>query len=217
MAKVEPVAPRVGAEPVAESAARETGASGAGDRPAPLDPASAMAPDANERRPTSSVRQPGLAYDSAVEEYTEYEGSGAPGWAEANGRVGEIGGWREYAKELYAPAPEAATAVPEPMPEPEMGAAEAMPTTAAKAAGDRPMPLDPAEAMTPDESERAPEPSMPKAALEYDSVLADYDAYEESDGPNWVEANERVGEIGGWREYAKELFEPAAADTGDVQ
>ena len=212
---VERDTPRVDAEPLVGNAAREGGAKGAGDRPAPVDPVAAMTPDADERGSTSSVRQPGIAYDSAVEEYAERENPAAPGWAEANERVGEIGGWREYAKELYTPAPETGTATPEPMPEPNMGAAETLPATAAKPAGDRPMPVDPAEAMAPDESERTPEPSMPKAALEYDSVLADYDAYEESDGPNWIEANERVGEIGGWREYAKELFEPAAAATGD--
>ena len=84
----------------------------------------------------------------------------------------------------------------------------------AKPAGDRPVPVEPARATAPGD-ERTPEPAVPKAALGYDSAFADYVPYEETDGPKWIEANERVGEIGGWREYAKELYEPAPAADGE--
>ena len=199
-----------------ESAAQEeTGAKPAGDRPAPIDPAQAMAPDADERTTVPLVREPSLRHDSALEGYAGYDESNAPGWGEANDRVGEIGGWREYAKELYTPAPEPVSAESESTPEPEMGSAETRPATAAKPAGDRPMPVDPAKAIAPENGERESAPSVSKATLEHDSVLADYARYEESDGPNWIEANERVGEIGGWREYAKELYEPAPTTSDD--
>ncbi|MGB7183874.1 MAG: hypothetical protein WBD51_18180, partial [Burkholderiaceae bacterium] len=43
------------------------------------------------------------------------------------------------------------------------------------------------------------------APLNYESPLADFRAFE-PDAPmqSWVEANKRVGEIGGWRVYLKE-------------
>ena len=87
----------------------------------------------------------------------------------------------------------------------------------ARPAGDRSPPPDPARTIANGEGEPGSGPSMPKTALRHDSALADYVPYEETDGPSWIEANERVGEIGGWREYARELFEstPVAADGED--
>ena len=208
---------RVEPDDVAGSAGQERGAKPAGDRPMPLDPAQAMAPDENGRTSTPSMRDSSLQYDSTLADYTRFERSDAPAWVEANERVGEIGGWREYAKELYAPTPEPVALETETETDMETGtgAAEALPAEAAKPAGERPMPLDPAGAMAPDESELSSEPSMPKVTLEYDSAFANYAPYEESEGPTWIEANERVGEIGGWREYAKELYEPAGATADD--
>ena len=222
---------RVEPDDVAGSPGQERGAKPAGDRPMPLDPAQAMAPDENGRTSTPSMRDSSLQYDSTLADYERFERSDAPAWVEANERVGEIGGWREYAKELYAPAPEPVAPETETETETETGtetgtetetgtgtgtgAAGALPAEAAKPAGERPMPLDPAGAMAPQESGLPAEPSMPKATLEYDSAFASYVPYEESEGPAWIEANERVGEIGGWREYAKELYEPSGATADD--
>jgi len=206
---------QIGTDAMSRSAEQQSGAKPASDRPESVDPVQAMAPESNERMPASPGRQADLQYDSALTDYDRYEDSETPLWVEANERVGQIGGWREYAKELYTPAPEPATAEPEPTLEPELGGAQAPTDAAVMTTGDRPTSVDPARAKVPSKSESEPERSIPKALLDYDSVLANYARYEESDGPNWIEANERVGEIGGWREYAKELFEPAPSTTDD--
>jgi len=41
---------------------------------------------------------------------------------------------------------------------------------------------------------------------EYTSPLQSYKKYVESGEPEWKAANDLVGEIGGWRAYAKEAF-----------
>lgn len=104
--------------------------------------------------------------------------------------------------------------------EPEMAAA--MPPasgTDAKPAGSRPVPVEPEadDRAAGDDATPAAEDALQRArAFIYDSALEDYAEYEESDGPNWIEANRIVGEIGGWRTYARELFE-SSNDEEDGQ
>ena len=51
--------------------------------------------------------------------------------------------------------------------------------------------------------------------LSYRSALSGYEAYKEQSVQPWKAANDKVGEIGGWRAYAKEMRQPApAADQG---
>ena len=40
--------------------------------------------------------------------------------------------------------------------------------------------------------------------LSYRSVFADYRAYSEQPVVSWVDANDTVGKIGGWRTYSRE-------------
>ena len=49
--------------------------------------------------------------------------------------------------------------------------------------------------------------------LSYRSALSGYEAYKEQSVQPWKAANDKVGEIGGWRAYAKEIKsgEPASA------
>lgn len=42
------------------------------------------------------------------------------------------------------------------------------------------------------------------AALQYQSPLKNYHRYDDQTVQPWREANDRVGQIGGWRTYAKE-------------
>ncbi len=49
--------------------------------------------------------------------------------------------------------------------------------------------------------------------LSYRSAFADYRAYSEQPVGSWREANDTVGKIGGWREYAKEARQPQAPDA----
>lgn len=48
---------------------------------------------------------------------------------------------------------------------------------------------------------------------DYRSPLSAYQPYEDADPLDWKEANDRVGEIGGWRVYSREPFE---SDDTDV-
>ena len=58
----------------------------------------------------------------------------------------------------------------------------------------------------------APQPPLP-TRLQYSSAIGAYQAYADQQVQSWREANDRVGEIGGWRTYAKEIKtgEPASA------
>lgn len=51
--------------------------------------------------------------------------------------------------------------------------------------------------------------------LSYRSALSGYEAYKEQSVQSWREANDKVGEIGGWRAYAKEMREAAPATGKD--
>lgn len=59
-----------------------------------------------------------------------------------------------------------------------------------------------------------PEPLKPAlpTQLQYSSPIGTYQAYEDQPVQSWRDANDRVGRIGGWRAYAKEIEtgEPAS-------
>lgn len=46
--------------------------------------------------------------------------------------------------------------------------------------------------------------------LSYRSALSGYEAYKEQSVQPWKAANDKVGEIGGWRTYAKEIRQTAS-------
>lgn len=54
----------------------------------------------------------------------------------------------------------------------------------------------------------APAIALP-TRLSYHSALAGYQAYAEQPVQSWRQANDRVGQIGGWRSYAREAAAPA--------
>ena len=49
-----------------------------------------------------------------------------------------------------------------------------------------------------------PESRLP-TKLQYKSAIGSYQAYVDQEVLSWREANDRVGRIGGWRSYAKEI------------
>lgn len=51
---------------------------------------------------------------------------------------------------------------------------------------------------------------------EYRSPLSAYQAFEDPDPLDWKKANDRVGEIGGWRVYSREAFESEEANDQDA-
>lgn len=56
-------------------------------------------------------------------------------------------------------------------------------------------------------------PTLP-ITLQYESAFRSYQPYVDPQVQSWRESNERVGQIGGWRAYAKEaaVAQPANAD-----
>lgn len=52
--------------------------------------------------------------------------------------------------------------------------------------------------------------------LSYRSAFAGYEAYKEQSVQSWRQANDKVGEIGGWRAYAKEMRQ-TATNAGQEQ
>ena len=57
----------------------------------------------------------------------------------------------------------------------------------------------------------APAPAVRPQALSYESVFKDYQAFSDEKITPWKEANDTVGQIGGWRTYARQAREPASA------
>ena len=74
-----------------------------------VSPSPAMAPAAAATQPTAPV------FRSAFEGYQPYTEQKMAPWKEANDNVGQIGGWRVYAREASQPdTPEAAAKAAEP-------------------------------------------------------------------------------------------------------
>ena len=61
----------------------------------------------------------------------------------------------------------------------------------------------------------APKPA-PLTTLQYSSPIGAYQAYADQPVQSWREANDRVGQIGGWRAYAKEITSGEPASTKDA-
>jgi len=182
--------------------------------------------------PTSTAASV-LGYESALTGYKSLDGSDRTGWKESNETVGRIGGWRNYAKEAYkanqaeanaaaagnAPMEDVSEAMEPAMtkPLPDVNATRMDPATDAPAKPDRSSITD--QPMMPAGKPLSP----PTQMLSYQSVLSDYRHYDDNPPGDWRAANERVGQIGGWRTYAKEAYEAsqreASTDTlsGDSQ
>lgn len=62
---------------------------------------------------------------------------------------------------------------------------------------------------------KAPQPSLP-TKLQYSSAIGAYQAYADQPVQSWREANDRVGRIGGWRAYAKEIKTGVPASAQDA-
>lgn len=73
--------------------------------------------------------------------------------------------------------------------------------------------LLPASAAFAQAAPAARQPPAPLTKLQYVSPLRSYKAYADTPIESWREANDRVGRIGGWRAYAREMQagEPAQA------
>ena len=61
----------------------------------------------------------------------------------------------------------------------------------------------------------ASQPSLP-TKLQYSSAIGAYQAYADQQVQSWRQANDRVGQIGGWRAYAKEIKTGVPASAQDA-
>jgi len=62
---------------------------------------------------------------------------------------------------------------------------------------------------------RSPE-SAPEQGVQFKSSFSEYVPYSEQSIESWREANDRVGEIGGWRVYAREAQQTRAQDKPEA-
>lgn len=69
-----------------------------------------------------------------------------------------------------------------------------------------------ASAQTPAAPSAAPVPQTAAAPGQYRSALENYQPYRENKTVPWKEANDKVGKIGGWRVYAKEVAQGQAPE-----
>ena len=157
----------------------------------------------------------GITYNSAMSNYRSLDGSEKSGWKKSNDTVGKIGGWRTYANEAYQANKQ--------LDEAQMDGVE----TAETAVESNVEPIEPVATPT-----AAPVPELemtkldekkmmatntlmmrdsqtpkPVAGLSHQSATDQHRGYKEITLQDWKAANDRVGEIGGWRTYAKEAYE----------
>ncbi|HEY9208931.1 hypothetical protein [Acidovorax sp.] len=69
-------------------------------------------------------------------------------------------------------------------------------------------------AQTPGDAE-ASRAALP-TQLQYSSAMSDYQAYKDQPVQSWRQVNDRVGAIGGWRAYAKEVQTGVPASAQDA-
>lgn len=55
--------------------------------------------------------------------------------------------------------------------------------------------------------------AMAQTAISYTSLIADYQPFVDEKVTSWTAANDKVGQIGGWRAYAKEAQQPDNTPT----
>ena len=153
----------------------------------------------------------GITYNSALTNYRTMDGSEKSAWKQSNDTVGKIGGWRTYANEAYEASKrmdeETLSDVETDGAAAESMEKEVMPNAVASA--------EPTMAKEDDnkmEARTETEPSSrmtpkPIVGLSHQSATNMHRTYEEVTLKDWKAANDRVGEIGGWRVYANEAYQ----------
>ena len=165
----------------------------------------------------------GLIYNSVLINYRTIDGSEKREWKKSNDTVGEIGGWRTYANEAYQANKQMDEGK---LNDAEFSEAVIEPTVTAEIDSDV---LAAEPSMTKADVEIMEEkselkssrkmPPKPIVGLSHVSATDLHRLYEEVTLQDWKAANDRVGEIGGWRVYAnrayqanKRMAEEAGAD-----
>ncbi len=146
-----------------------------------------------------------ITYISAMSGYRTLNEDNKNDWKQANEKVGEIGGWRTYAREAFLANKRL---------EEEQLSLDGSVEESIEKSGE----LDESFASTTSEdisgsttdenvvSMRNPTSGKIDFGLKHNSAIELYRNYEEVTLQDWKAANDRVGEIGGWRAYAREAF-----------
>lgn len=156
----------------------------------------------------------GLTYNSALSNYRTLEGSENASWKQSNDTVGKIGGWRTYANEAYQAnkrmEEEKNSQVDTEMMsdqsvEPEDSAAMQTDISTDK----QTMIEDDETKMTAENNSMSSKMMVPDpiVGVSHQSATDRHRAYQEVTLQDWKAANDRVGEIGGWRTYANEAYQ----------
>lgn len=173
-----------------------------------------------------------LDYESALTGYKSLDGSERRAWKESNDTVGKIGGWRSYANEAYKAnqAEARAKSESEDLAEGDSKTASDIDTPDIDTNGKH---LDSAAAKSENTEVSTAEgnsQTKPSArtdsqplAITYQSAMTEHRLYDDNPPGDWKAANDRVGEIGGWRTYAQRAYEAskleaqAEAESGNSQ
>ena len=153
----------------------------------------------------------GLIYNSVLINYRTMDGSEKSEWKRSNDTVGKIGGWRTYANEAYQANKQmeeeksvnsaSSEADIEPMVNEEMDS-DVVVAESPMLKADNEMMED--KSVLKSSSQMPPKPIV---GLPYRSATDLHRSYEEVTLQDWKSANDRVGEIGGWRVYANEAYQ----------
>ncbi|GAB3758831.1 hypothetical protein GCM10028796_05090 [Ramlibacter monticola] len=73
-----------------------------------------------------------------------------------------------------------------------------------------------AAAQSPPAAVTGGEPQLPVAPMSYSAPLSGYQPFSDEQVQSWRDANDMVGRIGGWREYARESQQSGGAAPASV-
>ena len=166
----------------------------------------------------------GIIYNSALSSYRSMDGSERREWKRSNDTVAEIGGWRTYANQAYEANKRKNTETSSTV---ETGAADVASMSAEGmklelASTESAMQKQEVNTIVTNSDAKLSERITPKPAIDlsHQSATSIHRSYEEVTLQNWKAANDRVGEIGGWRVYANEAYQAnkkLAEETGANQ
>ena len=175
-----------------------------------------------DSHPTTPPASSALGYESALTGYKTLDGGERSTWKDSNDTVGQIGGWKSYANEAYKANQAEADAKSDAEARVEAEALESAVVTT-PILNETAKRIDSTEMASMMETPVARRASPRPLTISYQSAMTDYRLYDDNPPGDWQSANDRVGQIGGWRTYAKEAYEAtkrkaqADAESGSPQ
>lgn len=164
-----------------------------------------------------------LVYESALTGYKTLDGDERKTWKESNEIVGEIGGWRTYANEAYEANQAAEARAESESGDLAEGASETVTSAVATPVADTDAKRLNSAAVTEDDDMAATDKDSQRMSgahagsepvvITYQSAMTEHRFYDDNPPGDWKAANDRVGEIGGWRTYAQRAYEASKLEA----